>query len=221
MRWLSAAASCAPAKPADPVTDPQDVKGFLEPEEGAALARYASGVADLGPLLEIGGYCGKSALYLGVAAREAGTHLFSIDHHRGSEEHQKGEGYFDPDLYDDIADAVDTLPVFRRNVLKAGLEPHVIALVGKSADIARYWTTPLGLVFIDGGHSMEAAQADYDGWAPRVADGGILAIHDVFPNPEDGGRPPYEIWKQAVASGDFEPVERIRTLEVLRRVKRG
>ena len=218
MRWLHAAAPCATLPPARTLTDPQSIKGFLDPEEGAALARYAVATADLGPFLEIGGYCGKSALYLGTAAREAGTRLFSIDHHRGSEEHQKGEEYFDPDLYDEVAGAVDTLPSFRRNVLAAGLEPYVIAMVGGSAGIARYWSTPLGFVFIDGGHSMAAAQADYDGWAMKIAPGGILAIHDVFPNPEDGGRPPHEIWKQAVASDAFEPVERIRTLEVLRRL---
>lgn len=198
--------------------NPDSVKGFLDPEEGAALARYAVGTAHLGPFLEIGGYCGKSALYLGTAAREAGTILFSIDHHRGSEEHQPGEEYFDPELYDEIAGAVDTLPVFRRTIHAAGLEDHVVPLVGKSGAIARYWSTTLGFVFIDGGHSMPAAQTDYDGWAPKVAPGGKLAIHDVFPDPADGGRPPYEIWKQAVESGDFEPVERIRTLEVLRRV---
>lgn len=197
--------------------NPEDVKGFLHPDEGAALTRYAVGTGRLGPFLEIGGYCGKSALYLGTAAREAGTLLFSIDHHRGSEEHQPGEEYFDPELYDDVAGAVDTLPVFRRTIHAAGLEDHVIALVGKSAAIEPYWSTPLGFVFIDGGHSMPAAQADYDGWAPKVAPGGFLAIHDVFPDPAEGGRPPYEIWKQAVESGDFEPVERIRTLEVLRR----
>ncbi|WP_420433412.1 class I SAM-dependent methyltransferase [Hyphobacterium sp.] len=218
MRWPHAAAPFATPPPARPLTDPQSIKGFLDPEEGTALARYAVATAHLGPFLEIGGYCGKSALYLGTAAKEAGTRLFSIDHHRGSEEHQKGEEYFDPDLYDEVACAVDTLPSFRRNVLAAGLEPWVIAMVGGSADIARYWSTPLGFVFIDGGHSMPAAQADYDGWAMKIAPGGILAIHDVFPNPEDGGRPPYEMWKQAVASDAFEPVERIRTLEVLRRL---
>lgn len=201
--------------------NPEDVKGFLDPEEGAALARYAVGTARLGPFLEIGGYCGKSALYLGTAAREAATILFSIDHHRGSEEHQPGEEYFDPELYDEIAGAVDTLTVFRRTIQVAGLEDHVVPLVGRSAAIARYWSTPLGLVFIDGGHSMTAAQADYDGWADKVAPGGFLAIHDVFPDPADGGRPPYEIWKQAVESGEFESVERIRTLEVLRRAGPG
>lgn len=218
MRFWRVAANCETHRVADYDMNPETVKGFLDPKEGAALASYASGTAGLGPFLEIGGYCGKSALYLGAAAREAATLLFSIDHHRGSEEHQPGEEYFDPELYDDIAGAVDTLPVFRRTIYAAGLEESVVPLVGKSGEIARYWTTPLGFVFIDGGHSMVAAQADYDGWSPRVAPGGILAIHDVFPDPADGGRPPYEIWKQAVQSGKFEPVERIKTLEVLRRV---
>ena len=198
--------------------DPQSVKGFLAPEEGEALADAARSVGHLGPVIEIGSYCGKSALYIGPAARDAGTHLFTIDHHRGSEEHQAGEGYHDPDLYDAMVDAVDTLPEFRRNIRKAGLEDCVIAIVGRSADIARWWSTPASLVFIDGGHSMVAAQADYDGWAGKVAPGGLLAIHDVFPDPKDGGRPPHEIWKQAMASGKFESVARINTLEMLRRL---
>tara|TARA_R110002072_G_scaffold34089_6_gene102418 strand:+ start:724 stop:1329 length:606 start_codon:yes stop_codon:yes gene_type:complete len=197
---------------------PDDVKGFLEEDEGEALARAARSVGHLGPIVEIGSYCGKSSLYLGPAARDAGTHLFSIDHHRGSEEHQKGEGYHDPELYDAEAGVFDTLPAFRRTLRLAGLEDCVIAVVGKSADVARWWTTPAAMVFIDGGHSMPAAQADYDGWAPRVAPGGLLAIHDVFPDPKDGGRPPHEIWKQAVASGNFETIERVNTLEVLRRL---
>lgn len=197
--------------------DPDDVKGFLARDEGEALADHARETGALGPIIEIGSYCGKSALWLGPAARAAGTHLFSIDHHGGSEEHQPGEGYHDPDLFDADAGLLDTLPTFRRTLRLAGLDDCVIPVVARSADAARYWSTPAGLVFIDGGHSMAAAQADYDGWAHHVAPGGILAIHDVFPDPADGGRPPYEIWKQAVASGRFEPVRRVNTLEVLRR----
>jgi MMP 1-O-methyltransferase len=198
--------------------DPQSVKGFLAPDEGEALADAACQVGQLGPIVEIGSYCGKSALYLGPAARSSGTHLFSIDHHRGSEEHQKGEGYHDPALFDDALNAVETLPEFRRTIHKAKLEDCVIAIVGHSRDVARYWQTSTGMVFIDGGHSMAAAQADYDGWAHTIAPGGILAIHDVFPDPKDGGRPPHEIWKQAVASREFEPIERVNTLEMLRRL---
>lgn len=197
---------------------PDDVKGFLAPEEGERLAELAREVGRLGPVLEIGTYCGKSALYLGPAVREAGTILYTLDHHRGSEEHQVGEEYHDPDLYDAELGAVETLGELRRTLFRAQLEDCVIPLVGKSSIVAANWTTPLGMVFIDGGHSMDAAQADYRGWSGRILPDGLLAIHDVFPNPEDGGRPPYEIWKLACASGLFEPVRRTGTLEVLRRL---
>ncbi len=198
--------------------DPDSVKGFLAPEEGEELARLAREAGRLGPVLEIGSYCGKSALYLGPAAREAGTVLYTLDHHRGSEEHQPGEEYHDPELFNAALGVFDTLPALRETLFRAQLEDCVIPVVGRSAVIAANWQTPLGLLFIDGGHSMPAALDDYRGWAGRVVAGGILAIHDVFPNPEDGGRPPYEIWKLAVASGLFEPVRRTGTLEVLRRL---
>ncbi|MDF1768307.1 class I SAM-dependent methyltransferase [Maricaulis sp.] len=197
---------------------PDEVKGFLDPEEGRDLASLAAEAGRLGPVLEIGSYCGKSALYLGPAARQAGTVLYTLDHHRGSEEHQPGEEYHDPELFNARLGAVETLPALRETLFRGELEDCVIPLVGRSAVIAANWTTPLGMVFIDGGHSMAAALADYRGWAGRVVAGGILAIHDVFPNPEDGGRPPYEIWKLACASGLFEPVRRTETLEVLRRL---
>ncbi|HAQ34787.1 MAG: hypothetical protein CMF74_06660 [Maricaulis sp.] len=198
--------------------DPDTVRGFLDREEGDALSQCARETGRLGPIVEIGSYCGKSALYLGPAAREAGSIVFTIDHHRGSEEHQPGEGYHDPDLYDPVAQAVDTLPELRRTLRRAGLEDCVIPIVGRSADVAKWWGAAPGMVFIDGGHSMPAAQADYDGWAHRIVQGGLLAIHDVFPDPADGGRPPHEIWLQACASGLFETVRRVKTLEVLRRV---
>jgi predicted O-methyltransferase YrrM len=198
--------------------DPDDVKGFLDPGEGVELARLAEASASLGPVLEIGSYCGKSALYLGPAVRRANGILYTLDHHRGSEEHQPGEEYHDAALFNAELGAVETLPALRETLFRAGLEDCVVPIIGKSAIIAAHWATPLGMVFIDGGHSMEAALADYRGWAGRIVAGGILAIHDVFPNPEDGGRPPYAIWKLAVASGLFEQINRTGTLEVLRRL---
>jgi predicted O-methyltransferase YrrM len=197
--------------------DPSTVKGFLDPLEGEALAHLAREAGRLGPVLEIGSYCGKSALYLGPAARAAGTILYTLDHHRGSEEHQRGEEYHDPELYDAALGAVETLPALRHTLFRGELEDCVIPVVGRSSTIAAHWSTPLGMLFIDGGHSMQAALADYEGWTGRIVAGGILAIHDVFPDPADGGRPPYEIWKLAVASGLFDTVNRVGTLEVLRR----
>jgi predicted O-methyltransferase YrrM len=193
------------------------VKGFMPEEEGRALFDAAL-AAPPGAMLEVGSYCGKSAVYLGSAARMRGAPLFSIDHHRGSEELQPGWAHHDPDTWDARAGAIDTLPFFRDTLRRFGLEDHVVAIVGRSARIAQYWGTPLSLVFIDGGHGPELALADYRGWAPKVCEGGTLAIHDVFPNPRDGGRPPFEIYRLALASGLFVEASATGSLRVLKRV---
>ncbi len=194
------------------------VKGFLAPREGEALYQYALQASALGPCLEIGSYCGKSTVYLGRACQQANNLLFAVDHHRGSEEHQLGEAYHDPELFDSDAQRFDSLREFRRTLARAQLEDTVVPIVAPSAMAARFWNTPLGLVFIDGGHSLAAALTDYRCWAPHVQRGGWLAIHDVFPNPADGGRPPFDIWQLAQASGLFEALPLINTLGLLRRL---
>jgi MMP 1-O-methyltransferase len=197
--------------------DPTHVKGFLDPAEGEALYAVALQQAPLGPCVEIGAYCGKSALYLGSACKAVGGVLFSVDHHRGSEENQPGWEWHDRDLWDAEAGSLDSLPAFRRTLHSADLEETVIAVVGRSATVARCWKTPIALLFIDGGHTMEAASADYEGWSPRLMAGGVLAIHDVFPDPADGGRPPFEIYQRALTSGDFEETAAVKSLRLLRR----
>jgi predicted O-methyltransferase YrrM len=195
-------------------------RGFMPPDEGLALYEAASG-APHGPLLEIGTYCGKSSIYLGAAARALDTVLFTLDHHRGSEENQAGWEHHESDLVDPEIGIMDTMPVFRRTVHEAGLEGEVIAVVGDSRAIARHWLTPIGFLFIDGGHGPEPAHADYENWVPRVSIGGLLAIHDVFPEPADGGRPPFEIYTRALDSGAFEETGRTGSLRVLERTREG
>lgn len=190
--------------------------GFLPTVEAEVLYRSAL-QAPTGPLLEIGTYCGTSAIWLGSAAESRGTVLFTVDHHRGSEEHQPGQAYHDPALVDGEQGRIDTLPTFRRVMAAAGLEDSVIAVVGASAQVAAYWATSLAFVFIDGGHSDRAAQEDYEGWAHHVMPGGLLAIHDVFEDPRDGGQAPYRIWARAVQSGDFCPLSVTGSLRVLQR----
>jgi MMP 1-O-methyltransferase len=199
--------------------DPDSVRGFLDPVEGERLYALAREAAGLGPCLEIGSYCGKSTLYLGTACRDRGRLLFAVDHHRGSEEHQPGEAYHDADLLDPASGRIDSLHEFRRTLARAGLEDSVVPVVAPSALVGRHWRTPLALVFIDGGHSRAAALADYRTWAPVLMPGGILAIHDIFPDPADGGQAPYEIYQLAVASGLFEELEPTRTLGVVRRMR--
>ena len=195
------------------------VKGFLPQNEALALYNAAVSVEVKGPLLEVGSYCGKSSVYLGYAAQSIGRVLYALDHHRGSEENQEGWEHHDPQLIDNQKGVMDTLPYFRDAIFTAGLEDVVIALVGQSGVIARNWTTPLSFLFIDGGHGEEPAKADFDGWVPKVKEGGILAIHDVFPNPNDGGRPPYEqIYLPAIESGNWAEIDVEGSLRILKRV---
>jgi hypothetical protein len=191
-------------------------KGFMPDDEGIAL--HDAGVAGgtVGPLLEVGSYCGKSAVYLGAAARAAGTVLFTIDHHRGSEENQAGWEHHDRDVVDAASGRMDTLPFFRRTIEAAGLEDVVVAIVGESRTVARFWETGLGFLFIDGGHAEDIAMGDYESWAHHVAPGGVLAIHDVFEDPADGGQAPFHVWQRATRDG-FVPTSSTGSMRVLRK----
>src|SRR5882757_1237243 len=193
-------------------------KGFMPLDEGLALHAAAKEAAALGlPLVEVGTYCGRSTILLADAAAGAGTVVVTVDHHRGSEEQQPGWEYHDPSLVDPVTERMDTLPEFRRTLYGAGLEEYVIAVVGRSPRVAALWRQPLGLVFVDGGHTDEHACADYEGWAPLLAEGGLLVIHDVFPDPAAGGQAPYRIHQRALASGVFTELSATGSLRVLRR----
>jgi MMP 1-O-methyltransferase len=196
-------------------------RGFMPAPEGLALYDTAARYARVGPILEVGTYCGKSTIYLAAAARAGGQVVITVDHHHGSEENQPGWEYHDPELVDPGTGRLDTLPRFRATLAASGLEDSVIAIVGRSADVARLWGAGLGMVFIDGGHTDAAAAADYQGWAPHLAVGGALAIHDVFPDPADGGQAPYRIYRRAVASGAFTEVRVQGSLRVLERSGAG
>ncbi|HEY7440720.1 MAG TPA: class I SAM-dependent methyltransferase [Acidimicrobiia bacterium] len=184
--------------------------------EGLALFEAALDGARLGPLLELGSYCGKSAVYLGCAAKERGTVLFSVDHHHGSEENQAGWEHHDTEVVDPRTGRMDTLPFYRRTIEDAGLEGTVVGIIGDSPTVGRYWATTLGMLFIDGGHAEDVARADYETWARFIAPGGVLAIHDVFEDPADGGQAPFHVWRRAVDER-FEPIATTGSLRTLRR----
>jgi predicted O-methyltransferase YrrM len=203
--------------PADLLEHARAAKGFMPEDEGHLLHRTALARLGDGPALEIGTYCGKSAIWLGAAARATGSTVFTLDHHRGSEENQAGWEHHDSALVDEDSGLMDTLPVFRRTVERAGLEDEVVAVVGRSTTVSRHWRTPVALLFIDGGHAEEHAQNDYTGFARWVQPDGVLVVHDVFERPEDGGQAPYHVWQRAVAGGAFTPAEVVGSMRVLRR----
>jgi MMP 1-O-methyltransferase len=196
-------------------------RGFMPPEEGLALYRTAADYAAVGLIAEVGTYCGKSTIYLAAAAADTGQLVVTVDHHRGSEELQPGWQHHDAELVDPATGLMDSLPFFRATLASAGLEEHVVAVIGQSADVSRLWRTPLGMLFIDGGHSETSVVTDYEGWAPWVARGGALAFHDIFPDPADGGQPPYRVYLRALASGAFTEVSATGSLRVLERTGEG
>ncbi len=203
--------------PPDLLRHALDAQGFMPDDEGLLLHRVARARLPHGPALEVGTYCGKSAIYLGAAAREVGGTVFTVDHHRGSEENQAGWEHHDPALVDEEFGLMDTLPVFRRTLARAGLEDQVVAVVGRSTTVSAHWRTPLSMLFIDGGHAEVHAQNDYAGWAPWLMADGLLVIHDVFPDPADGGRPPYDVYLRALDGGAFTEVDALGSMRVLRR----
>ena len=194
-------------------------KGFMPPDEGELLHRMARARLPHGPVLEVGTYCGKSAVYLGAAAREVGGTVFTVDHHRGSEENQAGWEYHDTTLVDPEVGRLDTLGQFRRTIARAGLEEQVVAVVGRSTTVSALWRTPLSLLFIDGGHTDEHATNDYEGWGRWVVSGGLLIVHDVFPDPADGGQAPYRVYRRAIENGDFVETAALGSMRVLTRVR--
>ncbi len=194
------------------------IKGFLAADEAECLYQHALAASTRGPVLEIGSYCGKSTIYLGLACRQNNSTVFALDHHRGSEEHQQGEFFHDPDLYDAGEGLMDTFREFRRNIRRAGLDEVVVPVVAGSEAAARNWQTPLAMVFIDGGHSLEAALTDYRCWTAHLQRGGILAIHDLFADAHAGGQAPYAVYRMAKASGLFEDLGQVNSLGVLRRL---
>jgi len=195
------------------------IKGFLDERESDYLYQLALKASKKGPCLEIGSYCGKSAVYIGGACKENNAVLFSLDHHRGSEEQQPGQEYFDPDLLNEQTGLIDTLPLFRHTLAVFALENTVIPVVGRSETVGRVWQTPLSLIFIDGSHAYESVLKDYQIWSKHLMPGGYLVFHDIFPDPEKGGQAPYRVYQLAVASRQYEELPLFVSLGILKRKK--
>lgn len=196
-----------------------EIKGFLDKREANYLYRSAFKAAKIAPCLEIGSYCGKSAVYLGTACKENASVLFSVDHHGGSEEQQPGEAYFDPELLNKETGRIDTLEFFRKTIAEFDLEDVVIPIVARAEIVGRFWKIPLSLIFIDGSHAYESVLNDYKIWAKHLVIGGYLLFHDIFPDPAKGGQAPYKVYQIAVASGLYEEMPMCESLGILKRKK--
>ena len=196
----------------------KDVKGFLSDKEAKKLQELFLKVHHLGSVLEIGTYCGKSALNFSDVAKDVNGLIYTIDHHTGSEEHQLGEEYHDSELFDERLKKFNTLPEFLNNLKSKKMAKFIIPIIDKSQNASNFFSEKISLLFIDGGHSFETALSDYNAWKDKICSDGLLVIHDVFPNPKDGGRPPYEIYTLARESKEFDDLGIYETLGILKKV---
>mgnify|MGYP001446600157 FL=1 len=195
-----------------------EIKGFLSPKESKKLQELFQKVHKLGPILEIGTYCGKSAINFAEVAKKFNGLVYSVDHHTGSEEHQLGEEYHDGELFDKRLNKFNTLPEFLKNVILHKKNEYIIPILDESKKAAKRFFEEISLLFIDGGHAKQTALDDYYAWKDKICSGGLLVIHDVFPDPKDGGRPPFEIYSLASESGEFEDLGIYETLGILKRI---
>ncbi len=195
----------------------EKIKGFMAKEEAVRLYQVCLEASKNGPVVEIGSYCGKSAYIIGSACKLNASILYSIDHHKGSEEQQKGEQYFDPELYDSLLSRVNTLPFFQKIICQESLENTVVPVVASSSIAGKSWATPISMLFIDGGHSFDAAHNDYLTWACHIQPSGFLVIHDIFLDPQKGGQAPRQVYNIALESGNYQELEMTQTLGILKR----
>lgn len=196
----------------------KDVKGFLSDKEAKKLQELFLKVHHLGSVLEIGTYCGKSALNFSDIAKDVNGLVYTVDHHTGSEEHQYGEEYHDSELFDERLKKFNTLPEFLNNLKFKKMAKFIIPIIDNSQNASKVFSEKISLLFIDGGHSFETALSDYNAWKDKICSGGLLVIHDVFPNPKDGGRPPYEIYTLARESKEFNDLGLYETLGILKKL---
>ena len=185
------------------------IKGFMPNHEGMALLKWAEEFSNLGHVLEIGTYCGKSSIYLSFGAKKNNKYVYTIDHHKGSEEHQLNEEYFDNEIYDNVNKRVNTFPLLIENINKFKIK-NIVPIIGSSIEISSNWQSKISMLFIDGGHSFESANNDFKYWESKIVNGGCLVIHDIFENPNDGGQAPYEIYQKALRN-NYRIYERIDT----------
>lgn len=192
------------------------IKGFLDLNEGIALYEEVKRVSENNFCVEIGSYCGKSTCFIGQACKENKSKLITIDHHKGSEEQQLGELYFDAEVYDEKLGRVNTLPLLEKNLAKFDLEDVVKPLVMDSISASKIVENNADLIFIDGSHTFESAESDYELWKNKIKKGGTLAIHDIYDSEDEGGQAPNKIFKQSLNEG-FNFMKRVKSLVLLQK----
>jgi hypothetical protein len=150
-----------------------DLDGLISAEVGEHLLKLASRVPSDQAIVELGSYRGKSTCYLATGARQGnGAHVYAVD--AWSEEVSAWRSA-----------VLSTLPSpvyadFRAQLAKAGFSDQHITAVKMLSTMAgdHYEGPPVGLLYIDGDHSMRAAVADFRAWRKHLTDDAVIVFDD-------------------------------------------
>lgn len=148
------------------------VQGWLSNDEAIVLRELAKN-SKKGAIVEIGSWKGLSTTAIAKGSQEGlGNKVYSVDPHKGSPEHKV------------MFKEVNTYEAFMQNITKEGVKDLITPFVMTSEEAAGFITEPISFIFIDGDHSAEMVQLDFDLWHDKVIKGGIIAFHDNnFPGP--------------------------------------
>lgn len=153
------------------MTTARAVRGFLSEKEMKFLALAAAFPTADGEILEIGSFLGKSTTILATAGQLApGSQVVAVDplDYRPSFDPKRGK--------ETCADD------FHANLRQAKVAHLVEFHQMRSQELAPKWPRDrrIRFLWIDGDHSYAGAKADFDLFAPFLADGAIVALHDCF-----------------------------------------
>jgi predicted O-methyltransferase YrrM len=177
------------------------IEGWLSEAQGRALYAAAAAVRHRGSIVEIGSWKGRSTVWLAYGARAAGARVHAVDPHKDSRE--------DP--------GAKTLTEFKANLIRAGIDQTVDALVMTSAEAAAVLPGPVELLFVDGDHSFQGARSDANIWLPRVITGGVVMFHDVATSGYSG---PRRVFQQSICrSPEFHRIRKVGSMAIAERTE--
>jgi hypothetical protein len=180
------------------------VEGALKDGEDDLLTSLACQV-HTGCIVEVGSWRGRSTVALAYGSKlGARAPVYAVDPHET----------FTGVLNDKYVPA--DRETFMRNILAAGFGDIVRLINLSSETVAVGWHKPIGLLWIDGDHSLEGTRRDFACWESFLLPGSMVAFHDSL-NPYLG---PYHVIRAALGTGRYELTCQEYLITVLRCLRR-
>ncbi|OGW81892.1 MAG: hypothetical protein A3G33_05280 [Omnitrophica bacterium RIFCSPLOWO2_12_FULL_44_17] len=146
------------------------VNQFVSKEQEIVLQTLARAAAKRNCwFLEVGSWCGDSALILGAVAKKMSGKLLCIDWWKGSDESDLSW----------FAKNNDIFSIFWERIKHAGLEDAVIPIRTTSETVVHFLKQKMfDLVYLDSDHRYDAVRNTLKSYSPLVLKGGIFCGHD-------------------------------------------